>query len=145
MQRVGFSLKFVCLPFMLLSFLAGCATTGGGASGEAKLAPEELVAKRAEERWGLLIKGDFDRAYEYLSPAYRTSTPLSLYKAPLKAGLWQRAQVMGVECEQAKSICVAKVKVTISYHHRYGVFTNDSVLAETWFIADGQWWFTQEK
>ena len=44
----------------------GCATTG------LNMTDEEIVAKRAKERYDYVIDAKYEEAYGYLSPSYRS-------------------------------------------------------------------------
>src|SRR5216117_161381 len=76
--------------------LAACASIGVDSSPQAK---QKVVAERAQARWELLIKGDVEGAYQYLSAGSKAATPLGLYKTKIKPGIWRGAKVDKVDCE----------------------------------------------
>ena len=53
-------------------------------------AKQKVVAERAEARWQSLIKGDLDAAYAYLSEGSKATTPLAVYKAKIRPGMWRQ-------------------------------------------------------
>jgi len=121
--------------------LAGCATVGapGGLSKDSP--PEvkrEAVAARAQGRWDALIKGDLKAAYAYLSPAERATTPLDVYRAKRKVGLYRAAKVDAVDCEGA--VCTVKLTLRYDYKRFKGVQTP---LVERWVIEGGQAWIVE--
>lgn len=123
--------------------LAGCATVGGP-GGLSKDSPpdvkREAVAARAQGRWEALIKADVPAAYAYLSPAERATTPLDIYKAKRKVGLYRAVKVDSVDCEGA--VCTVKLTLRYDYKRFKGVQTP---LVEHWVIEDGQAWLVEGK
>ena len=76
--------------FLAVLTLASCAVSPiGDGSGPAvgSAAREQAVASRVGERWDAVIKGDYARAYEYLSPASRASMPIALSTSAMKPRL----------------------------------------------------------
>ena len=100
-----------------------------------------MVAARAKARWDRLIERDVAGAYEYISPASRATTPLDVYKAKHKVGMYRSAKVDDVKCEA--ETCTVKLSVTYDYRMR-GVgkpITISTPLTEKWIISQGQAWF----
>ncbi|HSM68701.1 MAG TPA: hypothetical protein VK830_03230, partial [Xanthomonadales bacterium] len=79
---------------LLIMALAACATS-------VKL--ESLVGERAQERWNLLLAEDYDGAYRYLSPAYRSSVSSAQYQRRLllQQVRWTSARYIGSECSES--------------------------------------------
>lgn len=109
--------------------VAGCATTPPADY-------PKLVEKRAGERWGQLLKGNVDAAYEYLSPATRATLTREQYKGSIRPGLWREARIVAVECEA--DVCRAMVEVVYDHRLIKGVRTQ---INENWLIRDGNAWF----
>ncbi len=123
--------------------LAGCATVGGPGTLTKDSSPDvkrEAVAARAQGRWDALIKGDLNAAYAYLSPATRATTPLDVYKAKHKVGLYRKIKVDSVDCEGA--VCTVKLTLTYDYKRFKGI---ETPLVEKWVIEDGQAWLVEAK
>jgi hypothetical protein len=119
--------------------LAGCAT-GMAPGGLSKDSPPEVkqqaVKARAVGRWDALIKGDIPAAYAFLSPATRATTPLDVYKAKRKVGMYRKIKVDSVDCEGA--VCTVKLTLRYDYKRFKGI---ETPLSEHWVIEDGQAWF----
>ena len=113
--------------------LAACASISVDSPPEAK---QKLVAERAQARWELLLKGDVDGAYQYLSAGSKTGTPLVLYKAKVKPGLWRQAKVDKVDCEA--EVCKVWMLVTYDYKRFKGI---ETPVPETWIIENGTVWY----
>jgi hypothetical protein len=113
--------------------LAGCAGIGVSSSAEAK---QRFVAERAQARWQVLMKGDVEGAYQFLSAGSKAATPLEVYKAKIRPGMWRAAKVDKVDCEA--EIC--KVMMTITYDTKpmRGIQTP---FPETWIIENGSAWY----
>lgn len=121
--------------------LAGCAGTGAG-SGNAKSVESavtearEIVASQALARWEALIKGEIAKAYEYLSPGTRAVVPLNVYTAKIRPGLWKKAKVESVTCEQEQ--CAVTMIVEYSYR---SIESIEARMNEVWLLEDGKWWY----
>jgi hypothetical protein len=124
---------YLLLWLALGSGLAGCAGIRVDSSAEAK---QRFVAERAQARWQVLMKGDVEGAYQFLSAGSKAATPLEVYKAKIRPGMWRAAKVDKVDCEA--EIC--KVMMTITYDTRpmRGIQTP---FPETWIIENGSAWY----
>jgi len=113
--------------------LAGCAGIRVDSSADAK---QRFVAERAQARWQVLMKGDVEGAYQFLSAGSKAATPLEVYKAKMRPGMWRAAKVDKIDCEA--EIC--KVMMTITYDTRpmKGIQTP---VPETWIIENGSAWY----
>ncbi len=99
-------------------------------------AKQKVVAERAEGRWQSLIKGDLDGAYAYMSEGSKATTPLNVYKARIKPGMWRQAKVEKVECEA--EVCKVEVQITIDHRLMKGI---QVPLNENWIIEKGSAWY----
>ena len=120
--------------------MMGCAGSGGGSTQSVQVEPQKMVADLAAARWEALIKGDFAKAYSYLSPGTRDVISLDLYKARTRGGIWKKANVDSVSCEQDK----CKVLMAIEYSYR-DIKSLESRLDENWLRQDGKWWYVPSR
>jgi hypothetical protein len=118
--------------------LSGCAGIAGfGISKDSDpAAKQKVVAQRAEARWQSLIKGDLDAAYAYMSEGSKATTPLDVYKAKMRPGLWRQAKVEKVECEA--EVCKVELQITLDHKLMKGIQTP---LNESWIIEKGSAWY----
>lgn len=108
--------------------LAACATTPPKPA-------DAIVKERSQARWDLMVKGDFDKAYEYFSPSSRQTMSLPGFKSRIKAGFWKAVKVDKVECSSADR---CEVTMTIDYDYRgQRVMTPHR---ETWIRDESNWW-----
>jgi hypothetical protein len=120
-----------------LAAVAGCATLNADSAPEAK---QKVVAGRAQARWELLIKGDVEGAYQYLSAGSKAGTPLALYKAKIKPGIWRKAKVEKVDCKA--EVCKVEMLITYDFRNRFGTMKGiETPLPETWIIENGSAWY----
>ena len=128
---------------ILLLAMAGCATIG-----ENDASPgAETAAERAQQRWDLLLEGDYAGAYQYLSPGYRSSLSLDNYQRQqlLRRVGWRGAQVESSDCDEQR--CTVNVEIEYSITKPLpGVprYQGKSVDAETWILSENQWWMVPE-
>jgi hypothetical protein len=118
--------------------LGGCAGMAGfGISKDSDPSTKQkVVAQRAEARWQSLIKGDLDAAYAYMSEGSKATTPLDVYKAKMRPGLWRQARVEKVECEA--EVCKVEMQITFDHKLMKGIQTP---LNESWIIEKGSAWY----
>jgi len=117
---------------------AGCATVKTETA-------EETVARRANERWQALIKGDFTAAYRYLQPGYRAIVNEQNYRKTFGAGgAWKAADIYTTTCEAER--CTVRLRLT-TLNFAPGFATKmpeiQNFFNETWIKDEGQWWFYQ--
>lgn len=141
--------------------MAGCATTppASEAPADEETAPagdttdtgpattdaaERAVARRGRERWDYIFSVDYDKAYDYLSPAYRDRMTRTEYIVKMAAQhvRWTAADFQEVTCEP--DLCLAKWVVTWRYNipvKGAGTYEGEKPLAERWILAGGEWYF----
>ena len=133
-SRMGISLqwmgKWVAVALSAVVF-SGCALP------ESQRRPDkEVVAEKAQQRWDALVKGDFAKAYRFISPAGRSLTTESAYASGLKTGFWTDAKVQDVRCPTSET---CEVDVMIEYQ-ALGLRTKTPA-REQWVKEDSDWWF----
>ncbi|WP_239288552.1 hypothetical protein [Candidatus Nitrotoga sp. 1052] len=138
--RMAFKLQRGVAALILSIGMIGCAGLGGGSTSSAQVDPQKMVADLAAARWEALIKGDFAKAYSYLSPGTRDVMSLDLYKAKIRGGIWKKANVDSVSCEQDQ----CKVLMAIEYSYR-DIKSLETRLDENWLRQDGKWWFAPRR
>lgn len=125
---------------LTVTALLGALVLGGCASLSTK--PEDIVQRRAQERWTALMKGQFDKSHAYMTPGYRQAVPFERYRARFgSAASWQKAEVRNVECQPDKCDVTVRVHTKVAVR---GAPILESDLRETWLLEDGQWWLFQK-
>ena len=132
-RSIGHPGHWVGSPALLALGLAGCAGISVDSSPQAK---QRLVAERAQARWQVLMKGDVEGAYQFLSAGSKAVTSLDLYKAKIRPGMWREAKVEKVECEA--EICKVSMQITYDAKRMRGIQTP---LDESWIIENGSAWY----
>ncbi|RKT44443.1 hypothetical protein BDD21_1825 [Thiocapsa rosea] len=139
-MRVKGLIRFGAMILLLLA-VAGCEEKARQSQ-----EPEQVLSSleaRAAERWDALIRGDFNAAYLYASPAYRALyTPQQFSSRFGRQVLWERVDVGPIE---PLSEDAARVGITIhfSYHQVESGQTLEAstFVRESWILADGDWWY----
>ncbi|MCF6300036.1 MAG: hypothetical protein L3J52_02795, partial [Proteobacteria bacterium] len=124
----------ISIIIMAVLFLAACKDT-----------PEDLN-KKAEARWQAIIDNDYEKAFEYFSPAYRKtekylSFALRMQKAKLKVN-WTAVKYMSKSCE-TESTCSVSLELSFTYQFEQrsqGSIETDSIVKESWMLKDGKWY-----
>lgn len=125
------------IPALVLALMtfAGCQ----------KQDPATIVPQRAIERWDLLIASHPVKAYEYLSPGYRSTHTLDQYVAYVATSRikWKSARVVQQQCEA--EVCTVHLMVKSTVPATLASTTRDlqleTPLTEQWIASDGQWYF----
>lgn len=123
---------------LCVATLSGCAATTVDAQ-----KPEQVVGKRVQERWDLLLKGDYAKAYAYLTPAERVVLSQQSYVNRFGDGAkWLSAKFDSVTCESAER-CTAVVKLETLVVARGFSSPISSKISEIWIKDENSWWFHQ--
>ncbi len=129
-----FKAAILLVPILLLT---ACATTGGG-SGSGN------VVKRAEERWDAVLANDFETAYEYYSPGFRSSQSRGDYELSMRL---RKVQFRDAEYEdQSCDVDVCTLKFRVGYKIASPVpgletWESKTTLEEKWVRTQGEWWY----
>lgn len=120
--------------------LAGCASeavkkgdsTDGG-----------VAERRAVERWGFLINGQAEKAYDYLSPGYRATKNREEYAKEMgnRPIRWSKVTPSSKTCSKPE-VCVLGLQVDYSARLPGVGKTVESIgfVQETWVKVKGKWW-----
>jgi len=140
-QRLQRSAALMLLSILLL---AGCSQTT--TRSDASLTPEQQVAQRVEQRWQLIMEGDYLAAYEYLTPGYRTKNSQRAFANRIaSSGVeYSQAEVNEVNCDESYQRCTSKTAVEFVLRGALrGVdkMQSSAVISEKWINLDNQWYF----
>lgn len=99
------------------------------------------VSERAQQRWNLLMSGQVDQAYEYLSPASRSTVSRDLFRRRFSGGQgWRSVKVEKVDCRPE----ACQVRMLLEYDIREITGLKRS-FEETWVRDSGSWWLVAGK
>lgn len=124
----------------LALFVAGCATT-----------PKEPASldERVQAKWDLLVKGDYDGAYEYYSPGYRSVNSLASFRRAMTSRtipwLDARLQESG-PCEP--NTCGAVVELDYRVQPRVPgapPFESTKIVRENWIRSQNRWYYVPKQ
>lgn len=124
---------------LLVSFVvASCVVSPVSDSSRGKTATEarqEAVATSAQKRWDAMIKGDYDTAYDMMSPASRSTISRDQFKARTRHG-FTGAKVDPVRCDG--DTCRVRVWVTYDLPQIKGMRGS---VDEIWIFEHGRPWY----
>ena len=133
---------------MLAAFvLALAACTGSPTRSSAGQDPHAALQQRVEAYWQHLIAREYDQAYTYLTPGYRSTYSEQDFsrmnrRNPVE---WRSAQWQEAECETQDS---CNVKLMASYAVRMpgaGQVTSMREQEQRWIRSGGQWHHLPER
>lgn len=94
-------------------------------------------------RWDAFFAGDLAAAYEYFSPAYRSSVSLMQYQRSVfnNKVSWSKAEVSESDCRET----TCNVKLSLTYTVIAAVpglrsFSSNQGIEETWVLVNGVWY-----
>jgi len=129
-----------CLSVLLLAVVAASCATAPPAQTDIK--------ERAQARWDAVLADDYDTAYSFYSPGYRSSHSRVDFEIYLRTRRvrWTSAEVRESSCEAD----VCKVVTRIGYSVAGAVpgvpvWKSKQNVPETWVRTEGQWWFLPEE
>jgi len=112
--------------------LGACAAIEQATVDEAK----KEVSERAQQRWDHVTKGETDKAYEFLSPASRSTLSFEVFRKRNAAGRWWRTmKIEKVDCRA--DACQVRMAVEYDLYEIKGLKKN---IEETWIKDAGTWW-----
>ena len=126
------------LTVCLAAIVSGCAIFDSRP-------PEEIVAERAQERVELLRAGEYDAAYAYATPGYRSTETVARYGTRWSGvKMWLSADVTNTRCEYDDEgftdSCKAFLEVT---YIAAGHGEQTTLLEEPWILIDSRWYLYQ--
>lgn len=141
------------IGWTFLSLMLGACSQQEGdeqAAAEVEVEPastEQLLAKRAEERWQALIAWDMEKAYGYLSPGTRQTLPLSVYvkKSTMGPVQYKTIVVKSTQCEE--QVCTLELDLSYIYQGSVSAMQGQemsSAITEKWIAADDNWFYVPE-
>lgn len=124
--------RTMVLGMIIASTVSGCASLGLFQT------PEERVEQRAQERLDALMARDMEKAFSFLSPAYRKTTTWQRFSGKY-AGVtnWREATIKSVECEVDR----CDVNISIRYQMIRPKVENTRTQKEVWIEVGGEWYF----
>jgi len=123
---------------MAFAMLAGCATVAPTPT------TEDTVVQRAQARWDTLLAGDYETAYSYYSPGFRSKasvTDLEI-KMKLQRVRWTSATYRDHTC--SGEACTVRFDVNYEVSAPVpGVSTWKGIdlIEEQWVRTGGEWWY----
>jgi len=103
----------------------------------------EKLTKRVEGRWAAFLKEDFDKVYEYATPAYRKSFGKTHFFNQYGGQILRTGTKIAILEIDKDNPDEAKVAVEIFFRtdgYNGSTFSND-----TWKKVNGEWWMIETK
>ena len=121
----------------LVVALSISACAGSAARGQS-------IEQRAQARWDALLGKDYERAYAYFSPGFRSSQSLSDFEMTfrLRRVRYDSAKYMDQQCET--DVCTVRLNMgyTLTAPLRgVKIWKSKAVIKEKWVRINGHWWF----
>lgn len=124
---------------LLAALVSACATSQPAATD---------IGQRAQARWDAVLTGDYDTAYGFYSPGYRSSHSRVDFEIEqrMRRVRWSSAEVQESSCEA--DVCT--VVTLLDYQVAGAVpgvsqWQSKKEVTERWVRTDGQWWFLSDE
>lgn len=129
------ALRHGVIALLLAALAAACATTPPA---------ETVVRQRAQARWDAVLAGDYDTAYGFYSPGYRSSHSRVDFEVLLRTRRvrWSSAEVRESSCEADVCTVTARVGYQVAGAvPGVPLWKSKTDEKESWVRTNGQWWF----
>ena len=129
--------KFIGVAFFFLIIFSGCSIKDAVKSGS----DEEILRDRVMTFWDHMIKGEFDKSYEYELPLFRKKTRMVEYIGSFNTVIvqWHSAKVDRIKVEGTSASVDMTVRTEVRLPKIKSV-ERDSLLTEKWVKADDVWY-----
>ena len=118
-------------------FLGACATFE-------PQSPEQAVAERSRARIDALMDRNYEAAYEFATPGYRSTEGVIKYTSRWAGvGMWRTADISSVSCEPSDVIDRCTVWLEVDYQAP-GFEPVTTAIDEDWLLIDGEWYLYQK-
>ena len=119
-----------------ISLMAGCASLD-------QSPPEQIVSERSIERASFLMANDYEAAYRFSTPGYRSLETVSEFSSRyVGASMWEEAEVAKVTCSgEPAARCDVALAINVKVPPTGLVTTH---LQETWVFSAGKWYFYED-
>lgn len=132
------------LALLLLGIGAGCNGVEGDkpqlSQGNTQTDESQLSA-RAQARWDALIKGDFETAYGFTTPAYRQAFSLAHFRGGFGSGVqWKEARVLKADVAGDVAEVTVEVSYAVPVPAAKVTYEDKQAVQEKWIKEDEMWW-----
>jgi hypothetical protein len=121
-------------------FLTACATAPENT--------ENSIAERAQDRWEALLAGDYETAYAFYSPGYRSTKSVVDFAIGVRSRRvrWTSAEYMEHSCLENSCTVLFNVGFTVNRPvPGMKKFEGSNTVEEKWVKTEGQWWYFPKK
>jgi hypothetical protein len=110
--------------------------------------PGKVVVERAQNRWDALLAGDYESAYDYYSPGYRSKKSLIDFAVDIRTRRvrWTSAEFLDHSCTE--NACTVNFRVGFVVNkpvQGMDKWESGSVIEDKWIKTEGQWWYLPKK
>ncbi|VAW34918.1 hypothetical protein MNBD_GAMMA01-2179 [hydrothermal vent metagenome] len=110
---------------------------------------KDKLDNRIIEFWNYKINNDFNKAYEFLSPGWRSSEDKESYVRRMSRSVvdWLGIKIKDKKCSE-KYLCVVVLEIEYEYHFKgtmAGKIRIPSDIRETWLMKDNIWYYVPNK
>ncbi len=104
----------------------------------------ESLEDRAQARWDALLAGDFEQAYAYLSPGFRSSVSQRDFELGFLLRRVQYTSAAYIDRECQTDACTVRMNIgytLVAPLRGVQIWNSKTPVKERWVRVDGQWWF----
>ena len=121
---------------LALMMISACAATPQSREDEIRL--------RAQARWDALLENDYETAYGYASPGFRSTTSVVDFEIEMRTRRvqYQSAEYREQSCEE--KACTVTMLVgfkVVKPVMGLDVWESTSAIKEQWIQTGGEWWY----
>jgi len=135
-MKFGNKLMKLLPAALALMILSACA-----ASPQSR---EDEIRQRAQARWDALLEKDYETAYSYASPGYRSTMSVVDFEIEIRSRRvqYQSAEYKEQSCdEQTCSVTMLIGFKVVKPVIGLDVWESTSAIKEQWIQTGGEWWY----
>lgn len=143
----GFKSCFLAAKLSVFALLLSLAACSDAAPGELTDKQKARLVERVEQRWEAQSAKDWEKAWEFTTPNYRSVFPKELYRNNFSFDVdWELTgvDVLNYDAQAAVASVAARVMSSPSRHRQSAskLGTIPTTIREKWLLINGEWWYS---
>jgi len=110
--------------------------------------PGKVVVERAQNRWDTLLAGDYESAYAYYSPGYRSTKSVIDFAIDIRSRRVRQTSAEYLDHSCTESACTVRFNVGFVVNNPVqglDKWESSSVIEDKWVKTESQWWYLPKK
>lgn len=136
------------LPVLLTGMLTGVFLSACAGTAPVPEVAEFSISERAQDRWDAVLARDYETAYSFYTPGYRSATSLMDFALGIRGRRvrWTTAEYKEHDCAENSCTVTFDVGFTVPKPAPgLDKWEGEQEIVEKWVKTDGRWWYLPQK